>query len=890
MKRISAAFCLLFLFLGLAHGAYFQAQTYLPAASGPVNMGGGPNMLERSLFSSNTPNLSPSQWYTPGSGSPAISTSDYYLMSGMTWSRPYDLDTMGSDGAAVKAANGGNRYVWVMMTDHSGNWPGSVDLMAGFSNDPQVWPDPTTVRTVHALSDVISVVDQNGYTQNGVISYQTPHLVYNPDPGALAPFYIYTEGLSTSSSRQHELMLITTPDFQTSTFLGPAIPTTNNNGWSSYGKPERLGVNSWEVYALGRLDGAGLGTQTLFVYRYTSADGWAWTPDYSTQRAPNMDGVAGPGPYYTISGQKYLLTIEKTATAAYVSLLAVNSSNVSLGTYTRISTAFGATGPLATVDVYPGPTYLQEVEGYEEDGIASIYVSRGFPVSNHDATNAGPFLNNSPSFYNIQGSITSNVLTVTSWPGGVPPLAAGFRTGFPTTNKAAIVAQLTGTGGAACPDPTCNGGVGTYSMQSTADVSAGTLAVFTNGGLWQQFIDQYFLITDATAAASAAPLGVKASCAAGVATAQWNNSLPHQNYRVYYGSSAGTQSTLVGNVTGTSVSFTPPANQQTWIKVVTMNVTEQKSRVVNVYCSAQNAQVNKHVNRVLNDGGSGVDITFTASADAWLTTNNLYPSIQWWTDVRFGYKLNGSGFIAKIYDLGTTYMPRGGDYTPTTSNTFPSTSSNTSYSASSFRGTTPSWINNASTARGYFGNGRANNVQRWKEVTFLAAYQKPGTSTATLFGLGEFQGLYLQHSSGSPGVINFAMGCNKIGSPFTFTTATATPSSSTAAAVIAGTYNNANLTAYYNGTPGSPQPCSLATNDTYMTVDTYLRGLFSQSAYSSSTGPVLASGSHDTRFTFTTNVYNFGNSESQFTGGGLAVFNKDIGSTAIGSWGTTFYN
>lgn len=880
MKRLFASLFVALSLGGLAHAAYFQAQTYLPAASGPVNMGGGPNMLERSLFSSNTPTLPYNQWNVPGNGSPAISTSDYYGMAGVMFTRPYDLDTMGSDGAVVKAANGGNRYVWLMWDDHIGNWPGSTALFIGYSNDPQVWPDPTTLRAIYDVQQSISVVDQNGYTQNNFFSYWSPFLVYNPDPGALAPFYIYAEGFSTSSSRQHELTLITTSDFKSATLQGPTIPTTTFTGWTSLGKVTRLGVNSWEAYTLGKIDGS---ATSVVYYRYTSTDGWIWTADYSTI-------VAGAGPYFTISGQKYLLTREDALGASYVSLLAVNSSNVSLGNYTRISTAFG--NNVGATTAYPGPTYLQGVEAYEEDGIASIYVSRGFPVSSHDATTSGPYLGNFPSFYDIQGSIASSVLTVTSWPGSVPVLAAPFRI-QQATNKANITAQLTGTGGATCPDPTCDGTTGTYSMNnSPGNVAAGTLTVFTNGGLWQQFVDQYYLITDATAAASAAPLGVKVSCAAGTATVSWNNSLPHQNYRVYKGSSAGTQATLVGNVTGTSITDAPTSNAQTWYKVVTMNVTEQKSRVVDTYCSANTAMVNKHVTRFIHDGGSlsNIDVSFVAGADAWLTSNNVYRYLQWWTDVRFGYKLDGSGFIAKIYDLGTTWLPRGGDYTPTTSSTFPSTSSNTSYSATSFRGTTPSWINNASTAKGYFGNGRANNIQRWSEITLLAAYQKPGTGAASLFGLGEFTGMYLQHASGSSGNINFAMVCNKAGAPTVFTTATAPFVSATAAAIVAGVYNNANLTAYYNGTPGTPQSCTSATNDALLQQDTILRGQFSLDTTSVGAGPVLASGSHDTRFSYTARTYNFGNNEGQFTGAGLAVFNKDIGSTAIGSWGTTFYN
>lgn len=836
--------------------------------TGPVNMGGGANLIERSLFSSSTPTLPYSQWYTPGNGSPAISTSDYYLLAGMSWSRPYDLDAMGSDGATIKAANGGNRYVWLLWSDHSGNWPGSVDLMAGFSNDPQIWPEPTTVRTIHAINNLINVVDQNGYTQNSCLAYQTAHLVYNPD-SAGDKFYIYAEGFTLSSSRQHELALLTTADFMTTTFVGFAIPTTNFDGWASYGRPERLGINTWEVYAFGKVDAS---ATNVVHYKYTSTDGFNWTPNYSTI-------VAGPGPYFTISGQKYMLAREDASPNSYLSLLAVNSSNVSQGTYTRISTGYGDNGSNILLNVTPGPTYLQETEGYEEDGIATIYATRGFPVSNHDTTNAGPFLNNFPTYYDIDADITSNVLTVYApFPSNVPALAVGFRI-REASGKSTITSFGTGTGGA-----------GTYNMASTGNVARGTLRVFTNGGLWNQFIDMYYLTTNATTAASAAPLGVRVSCTSGVVTIQWNNSLPHSNYRVYRGTTVGTQATLIGDVTGTSITDTPTAGSQYFYKVVTMNSGEQKSRVVSVYASNNTAMVNKHVNRVINDGGdiTKIDMTFLASADSWLTSNNAYRYVQWWADVRFGIKVNGSGFISKIYDLGTTYMPRGGDYTPTTSSTFPSTSSNTSYSTTSFRGTTPSWVNNASNAWGYFGNGRANNIQRWSEITLLAAYQKPGTAVATLFGHGENTGLYLQHEAGSAGNVKFSMVCDKVGAFSTFTHATAPFTTATAAHVAAGVFDGTNMICYLDGVAGTPQSGGLAAGNTQMLNDTILRGQFALDASSISTGPVLASGSQDTRFTYKTRTYNFGNSHALFTGAALAGFNKGLSAAQVQSWGALY--
>ena len=834
--------------------------------TGPVNMGGGANMIERSLFASNAPTLPWAQWYTPGTGSPAISASDYYLTGGMIAAKPYDLDTMGSDGATIKAREG-KRYVWLIWSDHAGDWPGSTGLFAAYSDDPQVWPEPNTMRCFHDLQNTWSGVDQNGYTQNNVLAYWNPFLVYNPD-SAGDKFYIYAECQSTSSSRQHELGLITTNDFQTSTFLGPTIPTTNFNGWTAFGRPVRLGVNNWETFSFGKADA----TATNAVsYKYTSTDGWAWTPNYSTI-------VAGTGPFLTISGQRYLLTREQGTPNSYVSLLAVDSSSVSQGTYTRISGAFGDDLNDPT-KAYPGPTYLIGADCYEEDGVASVYVCRGYPKSNHDGTNAFPYLDNHPSFYTIVGSITSNVLNVTSISGSVPPLAVGFRVNY-LSGSPRITSLGTGTGG-----------TGTYNISSTPDQPAGTtFTIFTNGGTAQQWLDQYYLITDATAAASAAPLGVKASCTAGVVTISWNNSLPHQNYRVYRGTTAGTQATLIGDVTGTSITDTPTAGSQYWYKVVTMNGGEQKSRTVNVYASNNELMVNKHVNRFLNDGGdiSKINISFVATAAAWLTSNDAWRYVNWWVDVRFGYKLDGSGFISKIFCLGTTYLPRGGDYTPTTSNTYPSTSSNTSYSATSFRGTTPSWINNSSTARGYFGGGRANNIQRWSEITMLAAYQKPGTGVATFFGMNESTGMYFQHESGTSGNITFSMVLDKVNANTTFTSATVPFSSATAAGVAAAVADSTNMTVYLNGTPGTPVSLGASANNELMLKDTTLRGHLPGDASSAGSTPVLVSGSKSSRFNLAARTYNLGGSEAQYTGAGLAVFNKGFAQSLIQSWGALY--
>lgn len=97
----------------IANAAFGIFQTYAPAASSfnPVIVATESNVfgMDRS---------DPTQYLVPGNGNPAISTSNYYYCAGLYNFRPYDLDLMGSVGAAVKAANGGRRYVWVCTADH----------------------------------------------------------------------------------------------------------------------------------------------------------------------------------------------------------------------------------------------------------------------------------------------------------------------------------------------------------------------------------------------------------------------------------------------------------------------------------------------------------------------------------------------------------------------------------------------------------------------------------------------------------------------------------------------------------------------------------------------------------------------------------------------------
>lgn len=768
--------------------------------AGPVGQGGGPLLLEANVFAPNPP-IYPSAYYIAGTGNPAVSTADYYLMNGIYWLQCYDLAAMGSDGATIQTREG-NRYVWMIGPDHpnSANFQGSSHFRVGYSNDPQILPDPGTLRTLLRYNTLITTGGQTGFTL-----YQAPYLVYNPD-SAGDKFWIYAEGLPSSPSRQHELGLFTTSDFLTSTLVGPVIQNAANGGWSSLGRVYRTGVNTW--YAISLTDP----NNFLNYGYYTSTDGLAWTLQYSLTPQDALHNISVNGSFIglgsadniTYASQEYALAREQTngnvaPSVSYATLVPVDSG------FNLLTSPAAIRLTSSHSNLYPGPTFLQNIGLYKEDGIAHINVTRGFPTSG------------------TQFSLQS----------------------------------------------------GTYAQ---------------GGGLWQQFLDRYAFIYDATTAADAAPSGVKASCTSGVVTLSWDNIVTGATYRIYKGSSSGTQTTLVGDVTGTSTTHSPTTGQQWWFKVVKLNAgVEKSSRVVHCYVSSAILAVNKHINRVIDDGGDAtkIDATFLTSVDSYLTTNNYHRYLLHWADARFGVKLDGSGFVSKVYDFGTTRLPRGGDFTPTTSNTFPSTSSNTSYSATSFRGTTPSWVNNAGTAHGYFGNGIGNNIQRKVELTVIAAYQKPGTLKSTLIAMGEvstaYTGMYLVHGSGTPGTVSVGLS-DRPTSTSTFTTATIASSSATAAHVIAGVFDQVNLTCYSDGVAGTPVSATALANPD-LTNDTALRGHYAQTA---SQGPFLGSGSQDSKINHTTGAYTFSNNEALFTCAALIVFEKGLPAQAITDIGALY--
>lgn len=776
----------------------------------------------------------PSTYYVPGTGSPAISTSDYYGQSGVAWMKPLDLlqTACGTTGASIAAARG--RYAWFSSADHPGGnyvFAGTGGFRVGFSNDPGI--PPASITLIHYDAQVTAVataatitadisngsggagnilnvtavsfgqvswanatVSGSGFTSAAMVNvlsgqkggigtysiggsaqlvtsrtmtitqpsygiYQNPYPVCNPDDPS---FFMYVYGEGGGNGVEHQEGVIKSNDLITWTLSDPShvVWSFGSFGsWSSYQRVVRVGTGSWYSGGFNSFYTAG----NVFGYgRWTSTDGLNWAPNLSTLfnncLPPNSTGAAGAWP-----------CPDNNATQIGFDASEPNSIVIGAQTWTAGSTAFYATpssprsGTQSAVRVptdsnlnvlsspalvtiatyggaYPGPTFMQANNSYVEDGVVHYYVENGFPVStaNNSLVGGATYLNGgscveADSIFNFVGSISGNTLTVSSTPHTIGTntriLSGTGLTGTPTLTVQLNPTQFTIDG-------------------SPQTVASTTFQLTTCGGLWHQALDYYTEIINASTAATAAPIGVRVSCASSTASLVWYNALPQQTYRLYRGTTAGSQTTLVGDFTGTSATDSGVTlNAVNYHKLVYLhNGVEQKSRVTSTWCSTSiYPEVNAHLTRAQAGGAdmTTCNRTFMDAFYAWLTTNGRKNNLLWATSVDFCVAKSGS-VISKIFDMGTTRLPKGGDYTPLTANT--------AYNATGINGK-PSWDNSTNSAYGVYGGGRLNNIQRKTQITLFAAYQKPNTNTITPFITGQFANtIMLQHASGTPGGIN----------------------------------------------------------------------------------------------------------------------------------------
>lgn len=835
------------------------------SSSANIGHGGGTNLRQENVFG-----LTGSAWqdtasyYVPGTGNPAVSTDDYYHQNGVWGMCPYDLLEFGATGASIAAANG--RYVWIVAPDHGNGagvvWKDSFDYHIGFSSDPGVLPDQITRIYSGTATASAPIATFTGSISGTTLTAGTvAGIIMNDDHATLSGTGV-TAGTQIDNQltgTSGEAGTYTVSPSQTVASTAMAALITN---YGIYQDPVLVynpddAIYPFYIYS----EGAASGVQHTEGY-IKSSDLITWTsplPSHSPlafgswssfQKIRRVSaGVwesIGLQSFYPQNGNQWALS-RWTSTDGLVWEPGATADNVNI--FIPASAQSGSSGN-----------------------------STGLGVLRVEANGSSPYtmtVSAAPWMQGKLSTLNNNVREGSQWVGRVPVDADMNVIDSPTHVK--VSSAYNGI----YPGPNYLQAVSGYVEDGIAHYYAvrgwpishtiwgvTTYATYANGGgLWQQGLDYYTEVIDATAAASAAPVGVRASAAAGVATLTWYDCLPHRNYRLYRGTSAGSQPTLIGDITGLSTTDTPGSDGVFYYKLVTMNGGEQQDRVVSTYVSSSSAFVNAHITRALAAGAdaSTIDRTWMDTFDAWLVSEGLSNNLMFATMVDFGVIKDGSNIISKIFDMGTTRLPRGGDYTPTTSST--------TYNATGIN-SNPAWVNGSTTARGYYGGGRLNNIRRKTQITLFAAYQKPNTFQITPLAWGETGGMKLTHTTGSPGGISCSL------SDATQTkTATATISgSATDFHTAAATFDGTTLLAYSDAVAGSGQTGLVIPSPNLNPPDSLTGSIGVTSEM-----PFLGSGSASSKYRPSDSTYIFSNNEAQYSGAAQIIFDKGLSGAQISS-------
>lgn len=663
----------------------------------------------------------PSQYLVPGNGVPAVSTAGFLNSFGLYNFRCYNLDDFGATGAAVKAANGGRRYVWVWSADHpnfSYSWRGGEGTCVGFSSQP--WDFPRKGDEIIPLFNGFQT--PNHTVSGGYNSYEFPTVGYNPDDPDGLPIYLWIE-----TGPNHFTALWRSSDFRNFTVKELSHFNSGGNRFSSFVTYyKRNGPNDFTTIALITEGDLPQPSGRVVPGIWTSTDGIEYSTNYLKIDGINsFDSSDGSnynniGHIFDVGAKRYMLAREDATGVGnnqYCSIIEIDPTTFArVGSYKmRIASGWGNAN-------FPGPAYLQACSGYEEDGVLYALPLYGFP---------------------------SDVNTV---------------------------AGQAGRGGAP------------YSL---------------DGGLDQQYVDKIVVRVNDAAARLAAPVGFSLSCASGTVTAGWKDALPQNTYRLYYGTNATTQATLVGDYTGvTSANVNGLAQGRYWFKLVTLdNGTERKDRVLSVYVSSSGVRTNDHFERVADDGGDVATINrpYVDRFYSMLDTVGIENILELWTCPAMGISATGApGGFLKIYDAGTTRLPRSEDFKATTSST--------TYDATGINGG-PCWVNANNNSFGYWGNSkRGNTIQQKRQITIIVAYERTQTSEDFTFcGTGPIFGnslagnaiLSLKHTAGSPGNIEFSL------SDETSTKTASVAASGSGLQIAVATYDGTDMLAYSGSIAGS---------------------------------------------------------------------------------------
>jgi len=874
---------------------------------------------------------------------PATSMSDYYHNGGaLTFGgAPYDLDAMGSWGAARKAAKG-YRYIWFIAPNHYSyvfTWGfDSHAIWIGYSNDPAIPPDPTTMAAIISPQGVIqsgitatfnAEVLANGTTlrinsitpsltdtgivgfgyvinglpvaahitakitgkggpgdytlsanQGGAVAAGTftasltgtqrfsgiyfPMFVYNPDePGA--PGFLYIQGCPNGAginTNAFNNILFTTADLDTWTLQGAAFTNMFNNpgfGTVAQQTPQRISTGNWVSF--GPRD---VGFEDGLRGYYTSTDGRRWEYGGTTNTIlGNSKFFTGFNPPYFIGAQKYTTATEDARGSVWSSgtTYAVGDK-AQIFTYSGVKYPNAPTGP-RDQHYYEHQSYVSKTAGNLNNPPASS------PTHWDVATDGGMFL--TQVAIDTQGNCLASPA-----PTRLSAMYAGI---FPQES------YISSTSGYLEDGIRYNYVVLGFFPQ----IGTATLGEYyeNGGGMYNEYLDLHLDVIDATAAASAAPPGLKAKCSSGNVTLNWYDVIPGHAYRIYRGTSAGSITTNLGDVSsvGQYVDSTATLGSVYYYKVVTLNGgVEAGSRVVSTYVGAYDQLTNKHMTRVLAAGADPTTINEIKIKNfvAMLTAQNLLQHLMLGRFAWMG--VAKTSVVTRCFDLGTTRLPRMGDYTPWDTG---SSASTTTYSATAVNGIAPGLINPNTTSRGMYGNngrgqgvmGRLQALQRKEKITVISSYRKNGTGVFTPMAMNEFShGMVLSEGSGAQGTVTFLLSDTSTSTSAVVTATAPALSAGDNPQIVAGMWDGSNLSCWANGASGTPVS-GAAFNPHFIVC-------YQQSdAINTLTNYPLMMGSSSSKWTAGANVvtgtYIWSNSEARGTMHADLIFDTDLNPTQM---------
>lgn len=308
--------------------------------------------------------------------------------------------------------------------------------------------------------------------------------------------------------------------------------------------------------------------------------------------------------------------------------------------------------------------------------------------------------------------------------------------------------------------------------------------------------DYYTVLIDETAAASAAPAGVRASCASGVVTLNWYDALPHKNYRVARSSSASGPWTDLADVNAiTYTDNSPTADAVNYYRVTTLNGGEQGSRITSTYAGNYAALTNAHITRALAAGAEEIDADWIDDVVGWLDTQGLTDNVVSWMSPSFGVHYATSPAVDKIFDLGATIHPFKYRDTVVDAGTW-------NYEASGIE-SVPA-VNPSATASRLIMQDLAPNLIRQKDsLTVAALYQPKATSvTSNIFGMANTAGVRLSHNHSTGAVTWYTRTSSEVSATNT--------ASGTTHRFVAGTWKaDGEAIAYVDGTGGAPAAANI---------------------------------------------------------------------------------